>query len=152
DQIVSAPSSRAIGAIAAGSSVPSWIRSSSAYSRSIAAGDPSGSRSRVTSGVSVSPGNGWSTVNPQRYAPNSTPGTISTRPSSPSSAAAASRQASGGSASRSSAGSTTTPLQSPGTLPSTSAPIPSATTRTPRGRGVASTSAAAASASPRNIT
>ncbi len=65
-QIVSTPSSRATGATASGSSTPSWIRSSRAYSRSIAPGEPSGSRSRVTSGLTVRPGSGWSTVYPHR--------------------------------------------------------------------------------------
>ena len=53
---VSAPSSRAIGAIEAGLGPPAWKRSSRAYSRSIAAGDPRGSRSRVTSGRVGQPG------------------------------------------------------------------------------------------------
>ena len=57
-QIVSAPKRRATGAIDAGSRVLDCARSSSAYSRSIAPGDPSGSRSRVINGLSVRPGSG----------------------------------------------------------------------------------------------
>ena len=63
-QIVSAPSSLAIGATESISTRPDWNRSSSAYSRSINEGEPRGSRSRVTSGRSVKPGSGGSTVYP----------------------------------------------------------------------------------------
>ena len=96
------------GRSAAGSTVPDWKRSSSANSTSIAAALPSGSRSRVTSGLSVMPGSGGSTVYPQRKAPNSWPGSCRTRaPVSPASRSAdAADHASGGSSSRSIAGST----------------------------------------------
>ena len=103
-QIVSAPSRRATGAIAAGSTVPDWKRSSRAYSRSIAAALPSGSRSRVTSGLSVMPGqrrvDGVAPAEGAELLPRAA--AARARPVSPASrAAAASVHAAGGSWSRS---------------------------------------------------
>ena len=58
--------SRATGASADGSSVPSWMRWSSALSRSADGAEPHGTSSRATYGRSMSPGVMGSTVWPQR--------------------------------------------------------------------------------------
>ena len=71
--------SRAIGAMADGSSTPSCSRRSSAFSRSAEAAEPQGTSSRATYGRSMSPGVIGSTVWPQRYAAKSAPGTSRTR-------------------------------------------------------------------------
>ena len=154
-QMVSTASRRATRAIESGSMVPAWNRLSSAYSRSIAPGLPRGRSSRVTSGLSVSPGRGGSTVYPQRNAPNSEPGTWSTRVSldPASSAAAASDQAAGTSWSRSRAGSTSPPFHSAGTLTTASSPIAHAAHGCQRRRRppIAATSAPAPSARPNEL-